>query len=66
MVNKAFPHLCWICGKAVNIDTCKTDEHGRAVHEACYAVRMALENIARKAPASVTHSTASPITRHRS
>lgn len=27
---------CWLCGKAVSLETCKSDEHGRAVHEECY------------------------------
>ena len=35
---------CWICGHAVSLETCKTDEHGEAVHEECYVVRLALEN----------------------
>jgi len=34
---------CWICGKEVDLKTCKTDEKGLAVHEACYAVRIALK-----------------------
>jgi hypothetical protein len=29
--------------KYVNLKTCKTDERGKAVHEACYAARLALE-----------------------
>ena len=55
-------HLCWICGKPVDLATCKTDEYGEAVHEACYVARIALENSARKHPASITHSDANPIT----
>jgi hypothetical protein len=35
---------CWICGHAVSLETCKTDEHGEAVHEECYVARLALEN----------------------
>lgn len=34
--------MCWICGKAVDLKTCKTDEHGSAVHEHCYAAKIAL------------------------
>jgi hypothetical protein len=34
---------CWICGGGVSLETCKTDEHGKAVHEECYVARMALE-----------------------
>ena len=35
--------MCWICGRAVHLDTCKTDEHGSAVHEQCYVAKIALE-----------------------
>lgn len=34
--------FCWICGKAVDLKTCSTDEHGVAVHEECYVLKMAL------------------------
>ena len=33
---------CWICGKTVHLETCKADEHGKAVHEECYAAKIAL------------------------
>ena len=33
------PITCWICGKTVDLNTCKTDERGLAVHEPCYASR---------------------------
>jgi hypothetical protein len=46
--------ICWLCGKSVDVTACKTDEHGKAVHEACYVVRIALEASSRKAPASLT------------
>lgn len=36
------PYFCWICGNVVNLETCKTDEHGVAVHEDCYMARIAL------------------------
>lgn len=29
-------HVCWICNKPVALETTKTDERGRAVHEECY------------------------------
>ena len=29
------PHLCAICGKPVDLTTCKTDADGRAVHSQC-------------------------------
>ena len=31
---------CWICGKVVDLKTCKTDEHGLPVHEQCYVARV--------------------------
>jgi hypothetical protein len=33
--------MCWICGKRVDLTKCKTDEHGNAVHERCYAAKLA-------------------------
>lgn len=36
-------YLCWMCGKRVDVETSKTDEQGKAVHEACYAARLTLE-----------------------
>ena len=45
--------LCWLCGKSVDVTACKTDEYGKAVHEACYAVRIALEASSRKEPVSM-------------
>lgn len=35
---------CLICGKEVSLRDCKTDEHGRAVHEECYAQQLKLDN----------------------
>jgi hypothetical protein len=55
-----FPHpsqMCWICGKLVELETCKTDEHGNAVHERCYAAKMALSHetqMSGKKPPSAT------------
>lgn len=37
-------YFCWICGNAVNLKTCVTDENGMLVHEDCYATRVALAN----------------------
>jgi hypothetical protein len=34
--------MCWICGTAVTQQNQKTDEHGSAVHERCYAAKLAL------------------------
>jgi hypothetical protein len=30
-------HLCWVCNKPVELETAKTDDRGRVVHEECYA-----------------------------
>jgi hypothetical protein len=35
--------LCAICGESVRIETAKADEHGQAVHEACYVIRIGSE-----------------------
>jgi hypothetical protein len=40
--------FCWICGLVVDLRTCKTDEHGNAVHEACYATRIRMNDEALK------------------
>jgi hypothetical protein len=29
-------HVCWVCGKPVDLQTTKTDDRGKAVHEECY------------------------------
>ena len=47
-------HLCSICDRPVDLRTCKTDEFGKAVHEACYTARLALENVRRKEPVRST------------
>jgi hypothetical protein len=36
------PYCCWICGNEVDLKTCAIDEHGMAVHEDCYFVKVAL------------------------
>lgn len=38
-------YLCWMCSKRVDVETSKTDEKGKAVHEVCYAARLALEGL---------------------
>jgi hypothetical protein len=48
-------HLCWICGKDVPLEKAKTDEHGKAVHEWCHIVKMALRHAS---SARDTHLTA--------
>jgi hypothetical protein len=36
-------HYCWICDHEVSLETCKIDEHGSAVYEACLFARMKME-----------------------
>ena len=36
-ITKSLPTvLCRLCGRAVELENCKTDERGRPVHEECY------------------------------
>ena len=56
MVIEKPTHLCWMCGKRVDVETCKTDEQGKAVHEACYAARLALERRLEWPPSTPTKS----------
>jgi hypothetical protein len=44
MVSQLDRRVCWICGRAVALENCKTDEQGFAVHEPCYLARLALAN----------------------
>ncbi len=38
------PH-CAICNEPVELETSKTDENGKAVHEDCYARKIRLKEI---------------------
>ena len=40
---KSSPLLCRICGKPVAVETSKTDESGRAIHDDCYVLKVKLE-----------------------
>ena len=31
------PMICWICGRSLQPEECKLDEHGLSVHGDCYA-----------------------------
>jgi hypothetical protein len=42
-------HYCWICGHDLSLETCKVDEHGSAVHEACLFARMKMESASSRA-----------------
>lgn len=37
-----FVLVCPICNKPVRLETCNTDEHGNAVHEDCYILKIKL------------------------
>ena|SRR5579862_324740 len=45
-------HYCWFCGQGVSLETCKVDEHGRAVHEACLVTRIRRETASSRIGAS--------------
>lgn len=51
------PYCCRICGDVVELETCKTDEHGIAVHEGCYVAAIVLASdplsLIRKPPRSL-------------
>lgn len=32
---------CAVCGDTVELESCKTDEHGQAVHQKCYIASLA-------------------------
>jgi hypothetical protein len=34
-----FP-VCSLCNEPVEVETAKTDENGRAIHEECYVLKM--------------------------
>lgn len=36
---------CPICDLPVALETAKTDENGRAIHEDCYAMKLALRRV---------------------
>jgi hypothetical protein len=31
---------CWICGRPMELGSCKFDEHGQPVHEDCYVAKL--------------------------
>lgn len=47
---KVSAFLCSICFQPIDVNTCKIDECGRAVHEECYTTSLLHQ---RKKPASV-------------
>jgi hypothetical protein len=43
MVTRTSIPICWICAKRVDVQSCKSDEHGKTVHKNCYMFKFALE-----------------------
>ena len=41
-MTSSFSTICWLCGKSLALESCKTDEHGHAIHESCQVLRLAL------------------------
>jgi len=37
--SKTLP-TCPVCNERVELETCKTDEHGHAIHEECYVAML--------------------------
>ena len=40
MLNLTPLPTCNICNRPVTLETSKTDEHGKAVHEGCYVLKV--------------------------
>ena len=36
MQDKTTSVVCWMCGRPIPLEECKTDDHGHVVHEHCY------------------------------
>jgi hypothetical protein len=43
--NHLYMPLCAICGKACDLETCKSDWNGKAVHEECLIAQLASRKI---------------------
>jgi hypothetical protein len=46
---RATPYCC-ICGRTVQLSSCKFDERGQPVHEDCYVVNLPPDSSAHKFP----------------
>ena len=44
------PFLCSFCFQPIDLNSCKIDEDGRAVHENCYAIKVASMVAQKKRP----------------
>ena len=51
MQDKMTSVVCWMCGKSIPLEECKTDDHGHVVHEHCY-VAGTVQNVDRKSAAT--------------
>jgi hypothetical protein len=43
MMPSTFQPQCWICSQPCQLEDCKIDEEGHAVHDECYAAKLAVE-----------------------
>lgn len=41
MDSEQYSYSCSLCGEALNLTCCNTDENGCAVHEQCYVAKLA-------------------------
>jgi len=40
MAATTMPTSCAVCGNPVDLESCKTDERGKAVHQKCYVAEI--------------------------
>jgi hypothetical protein len=43
LYNRVFNLTCSFCSQAVPLETAKTEEHGLAIHEECYVLKLRVE-----------------------
>ena len=43
MASRFIP-TCWICDRAITLESCAIDEYGKGVHADCYAAKLAHRN----------------------
>jgi hypothetical protein len=46
-IRPAFQVLCPICGGSVSLESAKTDEQGKTIHEDCYLFKVKLTSASR-------------------
>jgi hypothetical protein len=44
-IRQPFWHTCHLCNESVNLQTAKSDENGKAVHEECYIQKTLLQKL---------------------